>query len=110
MLAYAEHEFKLSKPEKDGTLREHLEQVERQTGRKLQELEAPDFPFTLSYLWSAFLDLNNSRTMGAHTANPINYAEIKAYVDLTYTALSARDIETIKLLDRKYLEVMNSDG
>jgi len=108
--AYAEHQFKLSKPGKDGTLREHLEQVERQTGRKLKELEGPDFPFLLAHLWSAFLDLNNSRTMGAHTANPITYAEIKAYVDLTHTALSARDIETIKLLDRKYLEVMNSDG
>jgi len=48
--------------------------------------------------------------MGAHTANPISYLEIKSYVELTNTALSSRDIETIKLLDRKYLEVMNSDG
>jgi hypothetical protein len=99
----------LSKPGKDGSLREHLEQVERQTGRKLQELEAPDFPFTLSYLWSAFLSLNNSRSSG-YSSNPISFTEIKAFVELTHIPLSARDVETIKLLDRKYLEVMNSDG
>lgn len=110
MIDFAEHQFKLSKPGKGGTLRDHLEQVERQTGRKLKELQGPDFPNLLSDLWSAFLALNNSRSMGANTANPINYTEIKAFVDLTDTPLIPRDIEVIKRLDQKYLEVMNSDG
>jgi len=100
----------LSKPRKDGTLREHLEQVERQTGRRPKDLEGPDFPSLLSYLWTAFLALNNSRSMGAHTANPISYQEIKAYCDLTAVVLSPRDVEAIKEVDSVYLKVMNSDG
>lgn len=110
MVSFAEHQFKLIKPQKDGTLKEHLEQVERQTGKRPKELDGPEFPSLMSHIWTAFLDLNNARGMGAHTANPLSYSEIASYVSLMATPLTPRDIEAIKALDSKYLEVMNKDG
>lgn len=107
MVDFAEHQFKLVKPAKDGTLRDHLEQIYKQTGRKPKELEGPEFPHLMSYVWSAFLQLNDARTMSQHTANPISYVDIKAYIDVTHTVLSSRDIETIKELDKVYLRIMN---
>jgi hypothetical protein len=45
MLEFAEFNFKLNTPDKNGTTqRDHLEQVERQTGRRPIALEGPDFP------------------------------------------------------------------
>lgn len=97
------------KPSKDGTTtKQHLEQVQKQTGRKLEQLEGPEFPTCMSYVWSVFLDLNNSRSMGEAGAQPITYQDIKAYTDLTHTALSPRDVNTIKLVDREYLSIMNA--
>jgi len=87
-----------------------LEQVEKQTGRRPKELDGPEFPQLLSHVWSAFLSLNNSRTMATHTANPITFEAIKAFCDLTHTFLSPRDVETIQILDQTYRSVMNRDG
>ena len=53
--AFAEHQFKLAKPNEDGkSMREHLEQVEKQLGRELEELNGPRLPDVLSSLWTYF--------------------------------------------------------
>ena len=109
MCEWAEHQFKLNKPDKDGTTeREHLEQVERQIGRRPEALEPPThFPSLLSHVWSAFIALNNSRSMGFSGPNPITYIEIKAWKELTETHISSRDIETIKRVDTVYMGTVN---
>ena len=61
-------------------------------------------------VWDSFLALNDSRTIGQASANPITYGEIKDFVDLTNTVLSPRDVVVIKELDKIYLKVMNSNG
>lgn len=48
--------------------------------------------------------------MGQATANPITYEGIKAFMDVTYTVISPRDIIVIKDLDKIYLKVMNANG
>jgi hypothetical protein len=48
--------------------------------------------------------------MAAHSANPITFEAIKAFCDLTHTPLSARDVETLQMLDQTYRGIMNSDG
>lgn len=110
MIQWAEHNFKLNKPTESGaTEREHLEQVERQTGRKVEALEPPtDFPILLSHIWSAFISLSNGRSMGFSGPNPIGYEQIKAWKELTETPLAAWEIEAIKRLDVVYLGVANS--
>ena len=107
MVEYAEWSFDLSTSQDQATKLEHLEQVERQTGRTPKELEGPDFPISLEYLWSAFFSLSSARTSGFSGPNPITYQEIKAWKELTQTPLSARDVEAVKRLDLVYMRVMN---
>jgi len=105
---FAEHEFKLSIPDKDGlSPREHLEQVERQTGKRPKELDGPEFPELLSHIWSAFTILNNSRSVGFSGPNPISYGDIKAWMELTNTPLTAFEVEAVKRLDKVYMRVTN---
>ena len=109
MCDWAEHQFKLNRPDKDGTTeREHLEQVERQIGRRPEALEPPtEFPMPLSHVWSAFITLSNSRTQGFSGPNPITYEQIKAWKELTETPIAPWEIEAIKRLDTVYMGVAN---
>jgi hypothetical protein len=108
MLEFAEFNFKLNTPDKNGTTqREHLEQVERQTGRRPIALEGPDFPMLVSHIWSAFILLSSARSAGFSGPNPISYEEIKTWKELTETPLDAREVEAIKRLDTVYMRVMN---
>jgi hypothetical protein len=106
---WAEHQFQLNKPDKNGTTeREHLEQVERQTGRRPQALEPPvGFPPLMEHVWSAFIALSGSRSAGFSGPNPINYEQIKAFKELTDTPLDAWEIQAIMRLDRAYMGVAN---
>ena len=58
-------------------------------------------------LWSAFILLSNTRSAGFSGPNPISYAEIKTWKELTETPLDAREVEAIKSLDEVYMRVMN---
>ena len=89
------------------TQREHLEQVERQIGRKPQELEGPEFPRLVSHVWSAFISLSNSRSTGYSGPNPITYEQIKAWKELTDTPLDSRDVEAVVRIDAVYMRVAN---
>ena len=89
------------------TAREHLEQVERQIGRKPQELEGPRFPELVSHVWSAFISLSNSRTAGFNGPNPITYEQIKAWKEITGTVVSARDVDAIMRFVRVFMRVTN---
>ena len=85
-----------------------MEQVERQTGRKLEALEPPkQFPSLIVHIWSAFISLSNGRSAGMSGPNPIGYTEIKAWKELTETPLLAWEVEAIKRVDVVYLGVMN---
>jgi hypothetical protein len=108
LLDFAEHEFSISKPDKNGiSEREHLEQVERQTGRRPKGLDGPDFPTLLSHIWSAFVALSSGRTMGFSGPNPITYDQIKAWKELTNTPLSSWEVEAIKRVDVIYMGSFN---
>ena len=109
MCEWAEHQFKLNRPDKNGiTDREHLEQVERQTGRRPEALEPPtDFPQLVSHVWAAFITLNNSRTQGFSGPNPITYEQIKAWKELTETPVSSWEVTAIKRLDTVYMGIVN---
>ncbi len=109
LLSWAEHEFKLNKTDNNGiTEREHLEQVERQTGHTPKALDNPtEFPKLLLYVWSAFCSLNSARTAGFSGPNPITYSELNAWKELTETPLKAWDIQAIKRLDQVYLRAVN---
>jgi len=108
-VAWAGHQFKLNLQDENGTTeRDHLKQVERQTGRKLKALEPPTpFPSLIAHVWSAFIALNSSRESGFSGPTAISYVQIKAWKELTETSILPWEIEAIKRLDSEYLRVAN---
>jgi hypothetical protein len=61
----------------------------------------------MSHVWSAFIALSASRTMGFSGPNPISYQEIKTWKELTDTPLSSWEIEAIKRVDVVFMGTMN---
>jgi len=61
----------------------------------------------MAHVWSAFIALSNSRTMGFSGPNPITYNEIKAWKELTDTPISSREVEVIKSVDVVYMGITN---
>lgn len=101
----------MNKPDKDGvTEREHLEAVYKQTGKKPIELELPEFPNQLAYIWSAFFMLNRSRTYSDGVPSPITYEQILAWKNLTETPFGPKEVEVITRIDRIYLGAMSNNG
>ena len=86
---------------KDGaTLREHLESVWRQSGEKPDELNVPDCPDFLAYLWGWFVDLSGARQYTDQGQPlPLSYTEIMAWRDLMEVDASPSEIKTLKQLD-----------
>lgn len=77
-----------------------------QTGRPVEGLEPPeDFPFIIEHIWSAFIQLSQTRSAGFSGPNPITYSEIKAWMELTHTPLRSWEVEAIKRLDTAYMGV-----
>lgn len=72
-------------------LRDHLESVERQTGRRDPLLDEAVLPPGTDYLWSAFIML---RRGGA-----VSLSGISAYQDLMGVRLSPGEIDLIFALD-----------
>ncbi|HHT7702741.1 phage tail assembly chaperone [Pasteurella multocida] len=104
LIDHVREEFKLNKPVKnsDATLREHLQAVWEQTGIKPDELNTPEPPSGLMYLFSYFNELSLSRQYGM-AVNPISYSDILAWSILTKVSLAAWEIEVIKQIDIVYL-------
>jgi len=111
LLSWAEHEFTLNQTDDNGiSQREHLRQVERQTGYTPKALDNPThFPSLLMYIWAAFCSLNSARTAGFSGPNPITYTELHHWKELTGTPLSAWDVQALKRLDQVYLRTA-ADG
>jgi len=106
---YAEWDFKLAIPDNEGIPeREHLKQVEKQTGKTPLQLIAPEFPMEIEHVWAYFLELSSTRPIGYSGPLPITYQEIAAWKELTDTPLSPWEVEAIKRLDRIYVKVVNN--
>jgi hypothetical protein len=82
-------------------------QVKKQTGKEPEGLRGPRFPELMENTWSAFIALSNSRNPSMSGVAPITYQQIESFMSVTKTRLTPREIETIKALDLKYLEIMN---
>ncbi len=85
-------------------MREQLLSVQRQTGITPKDLEVPDCPQSMVSILNIFYELSSARQNGM-SANPIAWYEIKAYVELTGQWLDRWEVDTIRALDRIFLEV-----
>lgn len=86
-------------------MREHLEQVARQTGRVPSELEdEPAIPACVETAWVWFFELNRARSGTGLGINPLSYAEISAWSELTGNRPAPFELRVIRALDEVYLE------
>lgn len=104
LVAHAKAIFKLSQKKPDGsTLREHLQAVERSTGRRPPELEVPALPQACAGLWPIFLELHNRRAQGGFGPAALDEARLLHWQQLHATRLSPWEIETLFALDNAWL-------
>lgn len=74
---------------------EHPDQVEHP--------DAPEVPWAGRRVWSIFLELNATRTVG-FAPNPISYAEIESYARLRREPIRPFEIDIIRALDATFLK------
>lgn len=103
LVTFARHQFGLLKQHGGGTLRDHLESVERQTGKTPDKLIPPDFPDAVGHLWEWFIDLDRARPSGGFGPSAISYAEIDAFARLTGAEPTPFEVDVLRALDREYL-------
>lgn len=80
---------------------DHYAAVARATGAEVAP--APVLPAALAYLWNHFASLHRCRGGNGFGPNPISWSEIKAYCDVTRTALCSWEVEAIRALDDEFL-------
>jgi len=80
----------------------HLEEVTQQP-----HIPEIDIPIDALYLWDWFMNLNYSRPSGMGIS-PITYSELKAWTELTGVQLSHWEVDVIKRLDNKVVEVVGA--
>ena len=84
-----------------GTKYEHLERIEKQTGRK----QIPDFevPLEGAHLWDWFWDLSGSRPSG-FGLSPIPYSEYKSWLEIAKPLIYDWEIRIIMQMDHAFVE------
>lgn len=108
MLTYATHDFELNKQDDKGVaLKSHLEQIERQTGKRPKELDLPEFPELLVPVWRIFVDLSNTRGQGMSGGTTITFEQMNAYNNIMGNVIGPLEVQIIQKLDREYLRIMN---
>jgi len=108
LVEFAKKEFKLSSKDKNGdSLRDTLEKVKLYEGIIHEDLIPIEVHPTVMYLWSYFLQLNNSRQSGM-SVNALSYSEIDAWQRLTNTTISPFELSVIKALDSAFISHINS--
>lgn len=105
---YARAQFEFAAPGPDGTPRRaHLESAARSGNAVAQaELDAlPAVPEAGDYLWEWFLELHLARASSGFGANPIGYADISAWSELTRRQLRPWEVLAIRAIDAVFMEV-----
>lgn len=97
---FAQHTFQMASVQPDGrTLREHLQTVEKATGKRPAELETPEFPWLLHREWRWFQEINSARQGTGFGVNPTPYSEIRHYFELMQESPNPSQIRIIRKLD-----------
>jgi hypothetical protein len=91
---------------KQGKLRDALEKIERQTGRRDPRLDAGPVPEGFGYLWNLFWNLRAGASEGFGGAR-ITWADIEAYKRATGADLDAFEIEAVMAMDQALRDAMS---
>lgn len=100
LTAYARHVFELGAPAAGGgALRDHLEQVARQTGKQPRQLaEEPELWAAAEHIWEWFLELHAARPT-ALGPQPISYGEIAAWATVNRLSPQLWELDALRAVD-----------
>lgn len=80
---------------------DHYKQVAAQ-GKKVPEMNLPDLPFMIRYIWDLWFDMRNE-----HGEGPISSKFVCDYMAIQKSEPDAIELKVIKAIDREYLEAIN---
>jgi hypothetical protein len=104
LVDHAKATFHLNQKQNDGKiLREHLQAVEKRTGRCPPELDLPELPDECRGVWGLFVEINNLRSEGFGPAI-IDEARLCHWQQLHGIRLNPWEIEAIFAIDRAWRE------
>jgi hypothetical protein len=89
------------------TEREHLESVERQTGKRPPSLDGPPLPPDGEHVWRWFVALSGGRGGNGFGPNPIGWVDLAAWISLTGIIVRPAELEAIMAVDRAWMEVQS---
>ena len=94
-----EVQVQLDTPKQDGsTLRQHLEQFKKMSGKSDPRLEQALIPYSCQAIYTIFLKLR--RTAGDRA---ITYLDLTAYRDLMRQEISPREVDAILTFDSTFM-------
>ena len=87
------------------TYGQHLERAARAGSKAAQEeLQGPALPAVGAYVWTWFCELLEARAFTEHGPQPIGYAAMQAWAELTRRAPTSWEVGLLRDLDRTWLE------
>jgi hypothetical protein len=102
---FAQHQFQLAKKQADGrSLRDHLESVQRQTGRTPPELVGPTLLPMCSHWWAWWHELAEGRQQGL-ALSTFAWSEIGHWAQLTKRDIDPVDVAALRAIDRAFIEI-----
>lgn len=98
----------MARREPDGsTLRQHLEAVERATGKRVADLHHDPLPACLIPLWEVFVALSLRRPQGLSSAPHLTFHDVLTWCSAYRVELTPWEIDTILAADVAALAAMN---
>lgn len=86
------------------TLETHLTSHWKQSGQMPEQLNVPDIPYELIYVWDWWVELNRTRPVGMDIG-ALNYTEIANWATLLKIGITAFEVRCIMALDSAYMRV-----
>lgn len=103
-MEFAAFQFELAAEEEGGTVLEHLQAVQQQTGQVPQMLlDAPPLPEGCEDLWGIFRELHSCRGAGVSAPQRITYLDLYAFQRVSGLNLQGWELEAIRQADAAFL-------
>lgn len=95
----------MRRPLKDGkSYREHLEiAAQRGNATAIAELEGPEVPEALEYLWRWWQELDSGRRVGAHGFERITWLDVQAWMVTMDRRPEPHEVRALMVLDATVL-------
>lgn len=110
MCEAVERQVLLSKPREDGScLFDHLEQIEKSTGKWPEQYEPPNPPEDTEYLWDLYWELRNASRSGFSGPEKLSFLELDAWQRLRGHKLDNLTIDILLKMDSAYMAEWSKD-